>query len=293
MKYIRLVSDIHLDFDLLRFHQTRAVKPGDLTINDPIDILWFPEPMEGDDDTALVIAGDIWTNRYFLDKTYPDGEPWIKKLSIKFKHVILVLGNHDYWGKNLLYEADAIKLQLSQAGLTNVTLLEKSLIVIDQVKFVGGTLWTDYHRGDPLMIGRCRSEFSKDFTSIKYGKSGRCCNPKDMYEVHMNTKKYIFEHTKRDHTEQKVMVVTHMAPSYQSISKSYKTWEYYYSNYHYFSDLEKRIKADGKDIDYWVHGHVHHAVDYMLEPNVRVCCQPRGYSGYDQTDYDPKFRIEL
>lgn len=46
-KYIRIYSDIHLDFDI----PTKKFK---------FDMLWTPEKLETDTETTLLLAGDIW-----------------------------------------------------------------------------------------------------------------------------------------------------------------------------------------------------------------------------------------
>ena len=113
MKYIRLVSDVHLDCDVKRFHESRLYDPNKNS-SDEMSLLWFPEPMEGDEDTTLVLAGDMWFNRYFITRLFPDGESWLKKVSKMFKYVVLVLGNHDYWDCNLNYEPENTPLILYQ-----------------------------------------------------------------------------------------------------------------------------------------------------------------------------------
>lgn len=298
MKYLRLVSDVHLDFDFASFNDTRDYDPTsklekNIVLWGEMGVLWFPEPMEEDLETTFVIAGDLWTNRYFIDKKYSDGECWIQKLARRFKYVVMVLGNHDFWGQNLLYEAKQVKAELEALGLTNVFLLDNDMVVLDQVKFVGGVLWTDYNRRDPLVIEKVRRLFIKDFSRIRFGRESIACQPENVYEAHVNTKRYIFNNVKRDSKDQKVVVVTHTAPSYGSIGQEFRDFQHYHSNFHYYSELDERIRSKGGEIDLWFHGHSHRVADYTLSPGVRVCCQPRGYHGFENTKYDPLFRITL
>lgn len=300
MKYLRLVSDIHLDLDVAQFRKTRSFNTNDpksvalhekLKEQGEMGMCWFPEPMEGDDDTVLVIAGDLWVERRFLDRKFPDGESWMKKLSRQFKYVVFVLGNHDYWSQNLLYEPGKVWDELQEQKLDNVYMLEKLHVELDQVKFVGATLWTDLNRCDPLITGQART-IMNDYQYIRTGHDYRRMQAMDTYESHMNAKRYIFANAKRDYPEQKVVVVTHMAPSYQSIHSKFRDYESMKANFFYYSDLERRIRDDGREIDYWMHGHVHMQADYKLDPNVRVLCNPRGYPAED-TDFDPLWRIML
>lgn len=284
MKFIREASDVHLDFDI----NTRSQRPA-------LEMLkcWMPVPMDGDLDTCFILAGDIWTDRKFLLRKYEDGQSWMAKLAQRFKYVVFVLGNHDCWGTNLTYEHDKIKQELEAQGLTNCFILEKTSLVLDQVKFVGGTLWTDYNRCDPMILGAARGTMVKDHHYIKVGPGYSYVQPMHFYEIHMNTKKFIFNNVKRDDPDQKIVVVSHMAPTPKSIDRRFiNSWR---DNFYYYSDLEKRILADGQEIDLWFHGHTHAFADYNVG-NVRVVCNPRGYNGYEpqsKVGYQPEFRVEL
>jgi len=301
MKYVRLVSDLHLDNDVSGYRKTRSFNTTSLAdvefherlkVEGEMGMLWFPIPMEGDDETTLVVAGDIWTERRFLTRKFNDGESWAKKLSKMFKYVVVVLGNHDFWGQNLIYEAASVRQEIKDQGLTNFFFLEKSVEVLDQVKFVGGTLWTDLNRNDPRVETQ-GAWLMNDYKYIRTGSAYRKSRASDMYEVHMNTKKFIFANVHRDDPEQKVIVVTHMAPSYRSISPNHRTGQDAMMNFFYYSDLEERLRAEGQEIDHWFHGHMHTRVSYDLAPSLTVHCNPRGYGFSERTGFDPLYRIEL
>lgn len=260
---------------------------------------WFPSPMEGDDDTTLIIAGDLWEERRFLTQRYPPapgfvtGPCWMELLARRFKYVVFVLGNHDYWGTNLLYEPTKTREALVILGMPNVFFLERSTVVLDQVKFTGGTLWTDYNRHDPMILHDATFCMASDHHYIKFGPSYSHVKAMQLYEIHENTKRYIFQNAKRDEPGQKVVVVTHMAPSGRSVSPLHKNE--YKSNFYYYSSMEKRILAEGGDIDFWMHGHMHCHNNYPIG-NVRVLSNARGYRGYESEEalgFQPQFRIEL
>ena len=293
MKFIREASDLHLDWDVRRFNSTRIVDTTKPAIREEMDMCWFPPSMDDDMDTTFIVAGDIWDESRFASRQWQDGshDTWIVRLSRRFKYVVMVLGNHDYWGRNVLYEAMKIKEAIKLQGLTNVFLLEKDVSVLDQVKFVGGTLWTDFNRHDPMVMHNAPA-IMNDYKYMRYGRDYRRCRPSDLYEIFMNTKAFIFENAKRDYPEQKLVVVTHMAPSYESISESYRTNRDYQMNFLYFSDLDKRIMADGQEIDYWFHGHMHHSTSYHIG-NVNVILNARGYSNYDNPNFDDKLQIAV
>lgn len=292
MKYLRISSDIHLDFYIDSFRSTRKHNPN-VTITCDMDMLWFPDPLPDDNETTYIVAGDLWIDGRFATRFWPGtNDSWISKMAARFKYVVLVLGNHDYWKANVLYEADKVKAAIKAQGLTNVFLLERDCVVLDQVKFVGGTLWTDYNRNDPIVMATIPS-LMNDFHHIKYGKDYRKLKPWMLYEIHQNTKRFIFENAKRDNPDQKVVVVTHMAPSQQSIDAAYYTCrDERLMNHGYYSDMDKRIMAEGQEIDFWFHGHTHHSVRYQIE-HPTVILNAKGYLGDENPDFDPVLQIPV
>jgi hypothetical protein len=147
-------------------------------------------------------------------------------------------------------------------------------------------------RMPPIGSG-AKSTMATDYRSIRYGRDYRRVIPENFYEAHRNTKTFIFKHAKRDHPEQKVIVVTHMAPSYGSVNCQYHTYDDLMTNFFYFSNLEDRIKQDGQEIDFWFHGHTHNFCNYVLDGHLRVICNPRGYFQELGTGFQPLLRIDL
>jgi Icc-related predicted phosphoesterase len=291
MKFIREASDLHLDFDISLFSQTRTIdRSQPQTIKDEMDMLWVPPSMDGDLDTTFIVAGDIWTDRRFATRKFPGtSATWISQMSRRFKYVVLVLGNHDYWGTNLNTEPGKVKAAIAAQGLTNVFLLERDVLVLDQVKFVGGTLWTNYNNGNP-MIAYQSTVYMNDYKYMRTGPSYRKVRPDDLLQIFQETKNFIFENATRDDPEQKLVVVTHMAPSEQSVDTMYREARHFDTNYFYFSDLEREIEANGQ-IDLYFHGHMHSSKRYKIG-DTEVILNPRGYNDENPL-FDERLRIEL
>jgi len=285
MKHIRFASDIHLDFDIAAWHKGLRRSHGVMC---DMDMLWYPEPMEGDDETTLVIPGDLWVERRFLSRKHPaTKKSWMQELSGRFKYVVFVLGNHDYWGQNLSKEPGRIKSVINDDKLTNVFFLENLSIVLDQVKFLGGTLWTDFARQDPLLMFNAPNVMN-DYKYIRNGASFGRLHPRDLLAAHLKTRSFISNNCVKDDPAQRIMVVTHMAPSYMSYAKAPFSSKY---QPYYASDLSDMILDDCQDAEWWLHGHIHDPADYMIG-NTRVMCNPRGYSR-QQIKWDPLMRIDL
>jgi hypothetical protein len=92
----------------------------------------------------------------------------------------------------------------------------------------------------------------------------------------------------------KVWVLTHHGPSYQSVHPKYRNSGI--ANGAYVNNFDDLI-LNNPQIKYWSHGHTHESFDYMIG-DCRVVCNPRGYyNGYNNADlninFDPNFDVEL
>ncbi|NVO04742.1 MAG: hypothetical protein HXX19_01700 [Rhodoferax sp.] len=93
---------------------------------------------------------------------------------------------------------------------------------------------------------------------------------------------------------EKTVVITHHAPSIESVPLRYKTD---LLSAAYASNLEHLM---GKTA-LWIHGHIHDSVDYSLGPGgglkTRVVCNPRGYlhknGGHENPRFNPCFVVEV
>jgi len=110
-----------------------------------------------------------------------------------------------------------------------------------------------------------------DYKVIRITPKYRKLNPTDTLNFHKDSKKYLLNQLQT--LNENVFVISHHAPSYQSIPQEYKK----NANGAYCSNLDTLI-LNHPQIKYWVHGHTHNAFDYMIE-GCRVVCNPGGYPG--------------
>jgi Icc-related predicted phosphoesterase len=280
LKYLKPVNDLHLDFDV-----SKGLMP------------WAPPGKEVDHLTALVIAGDIWHARKFLNYA---NQSWLAKRAQRYRYVVFVLGNHDYWGGALNNEPDKVRKEIEAQGLKNVIFLERDEVIVEGVKFVGGTLWTDMNKQDPMTRHLGPTVMGPDFNKIKKERFYAGADSKatgeyarvhadDFLKVHLDTRAFIFQKAKKTEGIRKLVVVTHMAPCFKSIDPYFV--DDYIANGYYVTELGNRIAKT--DIDFWFHGHMHFPVDYMIG-NTRIINNPRGYKGmYEVDDFRDDFLIEL
>lgn len=272
---VNLISDIHLNFGDLTL-------PGGDVLVMAGDIIEAGKLRQADNDKRNVFIADRF--RRFFTEEMP-----------KYREVIYVCGNHEHYSNKYHDTHDRIRRELPD----NVRFLENEWVKIDDVYFWGATLWTDMNKGDPLTVHHLKS-FMNDFAgSIKMGDKVKSLygdyytskfNPEYakslFHESVANLKKFL-----EDHPDDKVVVVTHHAPSDLSVNDYYKTE--YLSNGGYRSNLEPFI-LNHPNIKVWCHGHMHDPVDYMIG-TTRVVTNPRGYVGYETqaNNFDPSFTFEV
>lgn len=282
---ITLVSDLHLEFsdcyDIKNENNADVlILGGDIMIAEDLhDHPYVPSIYEHGSFAEL-------GRKQKRVQTFRD---FLTRMSNLFPHVIYIMGNHEFyhgkWVKGIQYMRDTC------AAYPNVHFLERDSIKIDDVTFVGGTLWTNMNKGDPLTLHAVR-DMMNDFRIIKNDEKGYTnLKPADTVIRHRETLEYIRSVVAERHDE-KFVVVGHHSPSTQSIHPQYAHETLMNGAYH--SDLSEFI-LDHPQIKLWTHGHTHHCFDYMIG-ETRVVCNPRGYNsdGYSEdTGWNPNIILEV
>lgn len=221
-----------------------------------------PSVQPNESDTILILAGDICEIR--LNDTISQ---FLSDMAVRFKRVIYVPGNHEYYNGHITKSKDDLAYIIS--NIDNVILLVDNSVVIEGVKFIGSTLWTDVNKGNPIDQFAIMNGLN-DYRKIRI-HSYRRLQPHDTIALHGNSKNFI-ESELSNSKERKNVVITHHAPSKLSINERFNGSPL---NSAYYSDLQDIIFDKSPDI--WIHGHTHDSFDYELG-KTRILCNPRGYS---------------
>lgn len=277
---IKLVSDLHLEFVDINIQNDKdydvLILSGDiLLINDLHD---HPEAKYNHLEIAALKFGQARA-QLFRD--------FLKRCSFQFPHVVYVAGNHEFYHGHFHKGIDHLREEC--AKYPNIYFLERDQQIINGVVFVGGTLWTDMNKGDPLTM-HAISDMMNDFRVIKNDQHGYTkLRPAHVMDRHRKTVGYI-QQVVDANKGQKCVVVGHHAPSYQSIAEQYKHDTL--MNGGYASDLTEFI-LDRPQIKLWTHGHMHQKFDYMIG-ETRVVCNPRGYESHGEVSgWDPNILLEI
>jgi Icc-related predicted phosphoesterase len=207
-----------------------------------------------------------------------------------------VLGNHEFYKRfeRLPDESRAV------AAETNIQVLEDQSTVIDGVRFIGATLWTDFALfGSDLRPEAMRKakERMNDYKHIKANqkmtpsRAGESqpvssLRPAHTAERHARTRSFI-EETLSQQFDGPTVVVTHHLPHVQSIPPRFAD---HIGSAAYASDLSSVIENFQPEM--WIHGHSHDSADYLVG-RTRVICNPRGYPQPDGSPENPNFNPEM
>ena len=280
---IKLVSDLHLEFSDINIQNDQdydvLILGGDIMIAQ--DLHDFPE-----ENVRTAAMLEMLSSRQAKAQRFRD---FFKRCSFQFPHVIYIMGNHEFYHGKFYAGIDYMREEV--AKYPNIYLLEQDMKIIDDVVFVGGTLWTDMNGRDPLTM-HAMKDMMNDFRIVRNDKREYAAmSALDVAIRHDNTLGYI-KLIVQEHKDKKCVVVGHHAPSFKSVHEQYASQTL--MNGGYASDLSEFI-MDHPQIKLWTHGHMHQPFDYIIG-ETRVVCNPRGYEndGYSENSgWNPNIVLEV
>ena len=217
----------------------------------------LPLPGEGAD--LVIIAGDVARPERAI--------AWASRIA---KPVLYVPGNHEFYGGSI--EDTPAELKRRAAG-TNVRVLDCDEAVIEGVRFLGATLWTDFlvageGEAREAAIGEAQ-RFMRDFSVVRMAEAP--FTPEASTMIFARHAAWLEARLAAPHSGPTV-VVTHHAPSARSIHPRFAGSAL---NACFVSHAERLL--DGRRVRLWIHGHTHDSFDYVVN-GTRVLCNPRGYA---------------
>lgn len=228
-----------------------------------------------DNADVVVLAGDV--------NLGIKGIEWIKS-KIPNKPVIYVLGNHEYYKGSYPKTLNKIK---EAAKDSNIYVLEDSYVDIEDIRFHGATLWTDFSIfGNPDQYGMLCQPKMNDYKMIRRDPSYSKMRTIDTFKIHQFSRMTLKENLEKS-KGLKNIVVTHHAPSIQSVPELYKQDPVTSA---YSSNLEDFIQ-DFQPL-YWIHGHIHTPCRYKIG-DTEIICNPHGYIDEKYNGYEKELIVEV
>jgi predicted phosphodiesterase len=235
----------------------------------------FEFPMVDAD--VVVLAGDIGlgTAGVLLARQWSDGRP-----------VLFVAGNHEYYRHAL----PALTAELREAVVdSTVHVLENDELVLDGVRFLGCTLWSDFLAAGAAERERSMSVCGRllnDYEVITWSAEGRRLRPGDTLALHEASRHWLAARLAVPFDGPSV-VITHHAPlvRLRPPSPVHRAMLGAFA-----SDLTALM--DGDRVALWIHGHTHRVADLEVH-GTRVISNPRGYRHEPVAAFDPRLVVEV
>ena len=260
---IRIASDLHIDINTKYYNLTN------------IEIV---QRLNLDNINILVLAGD--TAEYPKNLNFID---YISKLYPKLK-IIEVGGNHLY------YSCVALQMSINDINKTcrkhsknnpNYYFLENDTVQIDNVKFIGATMWTKLgeRAGIQMKCVKALNDFNYIIRKYPYKLS-----PRDCVEMCEKSRKFIVKEVNNTPENMESIIITHHCP----------VWYGGDDITHAFNiDLSKTIRMLKNTPKAWIYGHTHknNQLGGILISNqnktMPFLCNQFGYKG--EYKYDEQF----
>jgi predicted phosphodiesterase len=225
---------------------------------------------------VVVLAGDIGVGL--------SGVKWaVREAERLQKCAVYVPGNHEYYGEQL----NVLEKMKAVARGSRVHVLDLDEVMLEGVRFLGATLWTDY-----LAFGRDHRPEAMD-QAARFLNDHRLINrpygftPADALECHERGRAWLQAKldTKWDGP---TVVVSHHAPSLLGTHAKFRSD---YLTGAFVSDLEELIKRYSPTI--WIHGHTHHCVQDVVG-KTRLVANQMGYPHEPATgQFDPRLVVDV
>ncbi len=276
---IQLLSDLHLEAN-------PDFRPG-------------PAP----DADLLVLAGDIGSYQRRRDGSVMPEPDWgLRRFSPLAAYgawpvpVLYVPGNHEY---------DAIDLDAGHAALRQtcerlgIRWLERECAVIDGIRFVGTTLWSDYDalvdhanaRGTDPLTHRLRQR-EKAYRAANFylrkmdgRRLGRLFDAEAMRELGLACQDWL-RRVLLQPFDGPTVVITHFAPTLHSADPRYGLTP---GTAGFCNALDELLAH----ADLWLHGHLHCPQDLQVG-RCRIVANPLGYADKgEQATFRPTLTIDV
>ncbi|CAM5781488.1 metallophosphoesterase [Castellaniella caeni] len=222
-----------------------------------------------------ILAGDIARPQAAMQ--------WASQID---RPVLYVPGNHEFYGGSI----PGVRAQLADAARQHgIRLLDQQAAVIQGVRFLGTTLWTDFELFGTEQRQKAMEQtgaFMRDFQVIKNG-DGTVFSPQD--SIDLFRAQYDWLDAMLDEPfDGPTVVITHHAPSLRSVHPRFED-----------SLVSAGFVSDCTGLmgraSLWIHGHTHDSFDYTVR-GTRVLCNPRGYcrDGVNENPmFNPGFCVDV
>lgn len=243
---------------------------------------------------VVVLAGDIHTGTSAID--------WAAR-HLGGKPTIYVAGNHEFYGGHWDKTLEDLRREAARGG---ISFLEDDQIVLDGVRFLGCSLWTDFrYFGDGSAQQQAMNDYAAGLMDCRAIKAqhpradgghltGRL-TAAHVLQRHNRSRTWL-ESALAQPFHGATVVVTHYLPHRNSVAPRFAN-DRLTPGFAVDLPVETIAKAD-----LWIHGHTHDSCAYVVrDPNTArectVICNPLGYplstGGMENKRFDPQLLVQV
>lgn len=222
----------------------------------------------------LVLAGDIG----YLNDEHTISNPFWDYVSIHFKQVVVLVGNHELYK---WYDLAQLPQGLVGSIRENVKYYNNAVLRFDDVELILSTLWARI----PLEEAYTTENWVSDFRRILYQEESFTFDK--FNKEHERCFRFI-QNAVRNSSAKHVVVITHHVPSFQLSSPDFAGSRI---NGAFTVELESFIKSSS--IDYWIYGHSHRNIDKVIGKTKCVSNQLGYVSHNEHLSFDAHKIIEI
>jgi predicted phosphodiesterase len=235
---------------------------------------FVPPRLEAD---VIVLAGDVATGTNGIEwaQGWTDGRP-----------ILYVVGNHEFYGHTCPGLVDELR---RKAVGSLLRVLENEEAIIDGVRFLGCTLWSDFELAGPerrVESMRLCERVVNDYRVIAVDHGDRRLSAEDTRSFHLVSRRWLAERLSQPH-DGPTVVITHHAPLIRRYPRSALRRALAGA---FVSDLTDLMGAERVAV--WIFGHTHRAANIEVR-GTRVISNPRGYRHEPVAEFDPGFVLEV
>jgi len=253
---LHIISDIHLEF-LPRVNSLSSLQKHVPSLYSKCDLDLH--------NITLILAGDIG---YITMDNYWE---FLKDCASKYKYVVCIKGNHEYYSSSYNYEELEEREQEKSSHIKNLHHLSSDKIELDGITFLGTTLWTHIPDQDRKAI----QEQVKDYSEIYCSKIYSNNRPIDIdftNKLHEEQMKWLQDNIS---TSNNIVVITHHVPLPELSHSKYSSYKNIMSSF-VNTDLPQEIFSN--KIKLWIAGHTHTSMEHTHN-GIKFIVNPLGYRG--------------
>ena len=259
---IQFCSDLHLEF-------------YSNYIDIPKDIILPSSPI-------LALLGDIGLPFEIDENGVQVYEQFLLEQADNFEKVLVIAGNHEYYDrKHTMEEIEAEIKRICAIKGDKLLFLNNSSIIIDNVRILGSTLWTNIPEEEALMIMYRYNDYRLIYISKSLDETEKYykyepISTSDTNQLHKEAIAFIENEINlfKKNKERAIIVLSHYSPTFKNASNK--------DNLTTFADATNLEHLYCKNM-YWLYGHTHFNYKQKIGGATLISNQ-RGYVGKQLVD---------